>query len=137
MTRVVTVVREPHIGISLVNEKGEEIYDPKEWRGKKAIWDCDLMVYVQYDDGGIDLFSAQYDAVLCDGTADDLYLRPLNSFANRMVDLEDVEEYVEAKMLVEGEDEEESRKYVIDLLKKHPSTSMDDEVREKYGIPKP
>lgn len=133
MTRVVTVVREPHIGISLVNEKGEEIYDPKEWRGKKAIWDCDLMVYVQYDDGGIDLFSAQYDAVLCDGTADDLFLRPLK---NR-VRLNDVEEFVEAMNLVDREGEEEARKYVIDLLKKHPSTSMDDEVREKYGIPKP
>lgn len=133
MTRVVTIMREPHIAYSYIDENGQEIYDHNKIHGLQAIWDCDLKVYVQYDNGEIGLFSAQYDECLCHGTADDLFLRPISY----IIKLEDVDEFVEAMDLVDKEGKVEARKYVIELLKKYPSTPMSDEVREMYGIPKP
>ena len=132
MTRVISIVNVPHIGYSRILEDGRENTDQFSDEGIMAIWECELKVYVQYDDGTLDYFSVQYDECLKEFTADTLYLRPVE-----YVRPGDVEEFIKAHRLVEGMNQEEATKYVIDVLRSNPSTPMSQEVREKYGITKP
>lgn len=133
MTRVVSIVNMPHIGYSRILKDGSENYDQRSYEGIKAIWKCELKVYVQHeDDDTLDYFSVQYDNCLRDETPDELYLRPID-----YIDLKDVEEFIKAHCLVDKMNQEEATEYVVDVLRSVPSAPMSREVREKYGIPKP
>ena len=133
MTRVVSIVNVPHIGYSRVLEDGRENYDQESLEGIRAIWKCELKVYVQHeDDDTLDYFSVQYDNCLRGETPDDLFLRPID-----YIRLNDVDEFIKAHCLVDRMSQEEATEYVVDVLRSVPSAPMSREVREKYGIPEP
>ena len=132
MTRAVSVINVPHIAYSRYFDDGKENTDPFSFEGTRTIYQCELKIYVQYDDGVLDYFSVQYDDCLYGVTADELFLRPV-----RHIELSDVDEFIKGTCLAEKCSKEDATEYVVDLLRRFPSTHMSKEVRQKYGIPLP
>ena len=137
MFRVVSIIKEPHIGVSFIDKDGHEISDDYSGERYASIYECDYKIFVQDDEGYIGVYSEQYEELFGEKTADEFSLRPYYG----SIGIREFEEFVKAYALEAHSNDpevlEEGRKRTIDLLRRLPESRIKDEVRELYNIQKP
>ena len=69
MFRVVSIIKEPHIGVSFIDKDGYEISDDYSGERYASIYECDYKIFVQDDEGYIGVYSEQYEELFGEKTA--------------------------------------------------------------------
>lgn len=133
MVRIVSIIKDPHVGYVLVDKDGKELsWDERHAEALRSIWYCEYLIFYECD-GYMGVSSAQYresfqELELNIDHVD--YIRPLDVRINMRF----MEEFIAAHQAVEKCDRQYALEHVLEVLRGLPDTPMDKDVREKYDI---